>query len=222
MFDFDNTLVRLEETVDWAASRGELEPMLRAAGCPSELFQEFPRGNLGLYNALLHRLRAGLFSPVAAPRELLRRASEIIEYHEMAGADRALPMPGAVELLSELAKGQAAVVMVVTSNSSRAVYRWLTRRRLAHTVATVIGRDSLLPLKPAPDMIRSGLERCKVEAREALFVGDSEADRSAARAAGVPFVAIAVSDEQRARMSDGGVEAIFASPAELLAAACSS
>ncbi len=217
MFDFDNTLVALEETVDWAASRAELEPMLRQAGCPAELFAEFPRGNLGLYDAVLHRLRAGAFTPAIAPRELLQRASNIIEYHELAGVDRAQAMPGAAELLTELATRQIGVV-IVTSNSSRTVYRWLARARLVYTVHTVVGRDTLLALKPAADMLRRAMDHCKAEHDAALFVGDSDADRLAARAAGVRFVAIARSEERRARMNRDGAGAIFDSPAELLQA----
>jgi len=217
MFDFDNTLVALEETVDWAASRAELEPMLRQAGCPADLFVEFPRGNLGLYDAVLHRLQAAAFTPAIPPRELLHRASNIIEYHELAGVDRAQALPGAPELLTELARRQTAVV-VVTSNSSRTVYRWLTRNRLVYTVRAVVGRDALMALKPAPDMVKRALEQCKTGNDAALFVGDSDADRMAASAAGVPFVAIARSTERRVRMSHDGARAIFASPGELLRA----
>ena len=215
MFDFDNTLVALEETVDWALSRTELEPMLREAGCPAGLFAEFPRGNLGLYNAVMRRLQAGAFTPAIPARELLQRASNIIEFHELAGVDRAQALPGAAELLTALAQRHVGAV-IVTSNSSRTVYRWLARARLVYTVRTVVGRDSLLALKPAPDMLLMALERSQLQANAALFVGDSDADRLAAQAAGVRFFAIASTQERRTRMSGGGADAIFASPAELL------
>src|SRR5215472_10702981 len=133
MFDFDNTLVALEETVDWVLSRTELEPMLREAGCPEELFVECPRGNLVLYDAVLRRLRAGAFTPTIAPRDLLQRASNIIEYHELAGVDQAQALDGTPELLTGLANRQVSVA-VVTSNSSRTVYRWLVRNHLVHTI----------------------------------------------------------------------------------------
>ncbi len=217
LFDFDNTLVALEETVNWNESRRELEPMLRAAGCPPQLFEEFPRGNLLLYDAMRRRLEAQAFTPTIPARDLLQRASNIIEYHELAGVDLAKPLPGAVDLLSELAARQIPAA-IVTSNSSRTAVRWLARARLVHTVRTVVGRDTLLALKPAPDMIRRALEHCKIAAGDALFVGDSEADLRAAKAAGVRFVAIAPGIERRTRMSEGGAAAAFSSPAELLAA----
>ncbi|MGO9056172.1 MAG: HAD family hydrolase [Candidatus Binataceae bacterium] len=215
MFDFDNTLVALEETVDWAASRQELEPMLRGAGCPAELLVEFPRGNLVLYDAILHRLREGRFTPELPARELLQRASDIIESFELAGVDRAQPLPGAGELLIELAQRHVPVA-IVTSNSSRTVYRWLARARLVPTVRIVAGRDTFLPLKPAPDMLKRALDHCKADANTALFVGDSDADLKAARAAGLRFVAIASNQQARSRMRDHRAEPVFASPAELL------
>ena len=49
LFDFDNTVARLEPEVDWAGGRRELEPMLRALGVPDDVFVKFPRGNLPLY-----------------------------------------------------------------------------------------------------------------------------------------------------------------------------
>jgi phosphoglycolate phosphatase len=217
LFDFDNTLVALEPTVDWAQSRRELEPMLRAAGCPPEIFAEFPRGNLVLYDAIRRRLEAGAFTPTIPARELLQRASNIIEYHELAGVDRAEPLPGTTELLTGLAQ-RGIPAAIVTSNSSRTVVRWLARARLVSTVRIVIGRDTLLPLKPAPDMLRRALDHCKTAAEDALFVGDSEADLNAAKAAGVRFVAIAPGSERRARMSESGTAAAFSSPADLLAA----
>ncbi len=157
LFDFDNTLVALEETVNWNESRRELEPMLRAAGCPPELFEEFPRGNLVLYDAIRHRLEAGAFTATMPSRDLLQRASNIIEYHELAGVDRAEPLPGAAELLIELAERRIPAA-IVTSNSSRTAVRWLARARLVHTVRIVVGRDTLLAAQAGPghDQTRPG------------------------------------------------------------------
>src|SRR5579863_10269375 len=82
LFDFDNTIARLEPEVDWARGRTVLEPYLRSVGTPDALFTEIPRGNLPLYEA--YRARFG-----AEHRDVLMRASEIIESFELAGVDRA-------------------------------------------------------------------------------------------------------------------------------------
>src|SRR5882757_10008307 len=95
MFDFDNTLAPLEPAVDWAGSRRELQAWLAAQGVAEALFEEFPRGNLVLYEALRARLCAGGDAARAvlaggelsgsAASALLDGASAIIERHEFAG-----------------------------------------------------------------------------------------------------------------------------------------
>ena len=105
LFDFDNTLAALEREVDWPGSRRELEAFLRAEGVDEKIFVEIPKGNLPLYAALHTRWLRGPgddASRTRPPREvaetLLRRASEIIERHELIGAERAAPTPGAIDL----------------------------------------------------------------------------------------------------------------------------
>ena len=128
MFDFDNTLAPLEPAVDWAASRRELQAWLGAQGVAPALFEEFPRGNLVLYEALRARLCAAATPPApcsraasspapwptavaqrgdgrpaaAALRAMLDGASAIIERHELAGVGAVAPAPGAIELLRAL------------------------------------------------------------------------------------------------------------------------
>ena len=98
----------------------------------------------------------------------------------------------------------------------------------------MIGRDSLLALKPSPEMVLRALElasltpeavflgdsnsraRNPISAADAVFVGDSEADLGAARAAGVGFYGIAPNDAARERLIAAGATEIFTSPAALM------
>jgi HAD superfamily hydrolase (TIGR01509 family) len=223
LFDFDNTIARLEPVVDWAASRRELEAALRAAKVPEDLFSKFPRGNLLLYEELRGRLldsvparetAAGGDAGRKAAREILERASRIIEKHELTGAERAVAMQGAEELLRVL-NSLGCSSAIVTSNSSRTVGRWLERHCLREIVRAIVGRDTLLPLKPSPDMIVHALEICAARPEDAVFVGDSEADFRAAVAAGVSFYAIHADPAGRERLIALGATQIFASPAAL-------
>ena len=153
LFDFDNTIARLEPAVDWAASRRELEAALRAAKVPEDLFSKFPRGNLLLYEELRGRLLDSVPATKiadddagrSAARAILERASAIIEKHELIGAERAVPMQGAEELLRAL-NSLGCSSAIVTSNSSRTVGRWLERHCLGEIVRAIVGRDSLLAL----------------------------------------------------------------------------
>jgi HAD superfamily hydrolase (TIGR01509 family) len=211
MFDFDNTIARLEPEVDWAGGRLILEPYLRSVGAPDELFARIPRGNLPLYDAY-RSLALAEFSPPHMA-EALRHASEIIEKIELAGVDRAQPLDGAVETLAALKKSGAAIA-IVTSNSSKTVQRWFKQ----HTVApidAIVGRDTLLGLKPAPDMLVRALESFSVDRSDAAFVGDSEADLRAAQSCGVRFYGIAPNATARDRLLAASATEIFASPAAL-------
>lgn len=211
IFDFDNTIARLEPEVDWAGGRLVLEPYLRSIGAPEELFARIPRGNLPLYDAY----RTLMLSESDRTRltENLRHASEIIEKIELAGVDRAQPLEGAVEILATLKKSGAAIA-IVTSNSSKTVRRWFDRNGGA-PVDAIVGRDTLLGLKPAPDMILRALELFSAKRAEAAFVGDSDADLRAAQNCGVRFYGIAPSDTARDRLLAAGAEEIVGSPAAL-------
>ena len=210
MFDFDNTLARLEPEVDWAGGRLVLEPWLRSVGAPDELFARIPRGNLPLYDAW----RTLMLAEIDRPRvtQGLRRASEIIEKIELEGVDRAQALEGAIEMLEAL-KATGAAVAIVTSNSSRTVQRWFDLR--AASVDAIVGRDTMLALKPAPDMLIRALELLSVDRSEAAFVGDSEADLMAAQSCGVRFYGIAATDAVRDRLLAAGAGEIFGSPAAL-------
>jgi HAD superfamily hydrolase (TIGR01509 family) len=211
MFDFDNTIARLEPVVDWAGGRLILEPYLRSVGAPDELFTRIPRGNLPLYDAY-RNLALAEFSPPHM-LEALRHASDIIEKIELAGVDRAQPLEGAVEMLAAL-RASGAAVAIVTSNSSKTVARWFETNRGA-SVDTIVGRDTLLGLKPAPDMLIRALELFSVDRSEAAFVGDSEADIRAAQGCGVRFYGIAATDSARNRLLAAGATEIFGSPSAL-------
>jgi HAD superfamily hydrolase (TIGR01549 family) len=219
IFDFDNTLARLEPEVDWAGGRRELEPMLRELGVPEDLFEKFPRGNLPLYNATRSRLlelsgeRSSGFNP-ARVRTILRRASKMIEKYELAGVDRAAALEGATELLEQL-KSNDAKLAIVTSNSSRTIRRWFSIHHLSRLIDAIVGRDSFLALKPSPEMISRALERSGVAAKDSAFVGDADSDYRAAIAAGVEFFGVAFNQDLRDKLAAAGAQRVFSSPAAL-------
>jgi len=219
IFDFDNTLARLEPEVDWAGGRRELEPMLRAAGVPEDLFEKIPRGNLPLYSATRSRLLELAASGngnlnLTQVRSILRSASKMIERYEMAGVDRAAPLEGAFELLTQLRK-RGARIAIVTSNSSRTIRRWFSINRYRSVIDQIVGRDSLLALKPAPEMLVRAFDLCKVRAADAVFIGDADSDYRAANAVGIEFFGVAEREASRDALAAAGARRIFSSPAAL-------
>ena len=219
IFDFDNTIARLEPEVDWAGGRRELEPMLRELGVPEDLFEKFPRGNLPLYSGmhsrmleLIHNRSSGFNA--SRMRAILRAASKMIEKYEMAGVDRAIPLEGAIDLLTQL-KAKRAKLAIVTSNSSHTIGRWFAMHRLSRLIDVIVGRDSLLALKPSPEMISRALERCAVRAQDSAFVGDAGSDYFAATQLGVEFFGIGFNQVLRDQLAAAGARQIFSSPAAL-------
>jgi HAD superfamily hydrolase (TIGR01549 family) len=207
LFDFDLTLAALRYVVDWKGARQKLEAMLRAAGAPAELFEQVPTGALPLYEAYRARFAADNETTV-------KRASEIIEEFELAGVDRAVALEGARDALALLTKSGARIA-IVTSNSSKTIERWLDSHDARDFVGTIVGRDTMLPLKPSPAMVERALALLHSKPKDACFVGDSEDDFRAAETAGVGFAGIASEAGARDRLLAAGAAEVFASPAAL-------
>jgi HAD superfamily hydrolase (TIGR01549 family) len=207
LFDFDLTLAALRYVVDSKGARREIEELLRLAGAADELFEQVPTRALPLYEA--YRSRFGTTNETT-----VKRASEIIEKFELAGVDRATMLEGAREVLETLAESGSRIA-IVTSNSSKTIERWLDSHNARDFVSAIVGRDTMLPLKPSPAMVEHALVLLQSKPGEACFVGDSEDDFLATQATGVRFVGIASDDGARDRLLAAGSTEVFASPAAL-------
>lgn len=99
------------------------------------------------------------------------------------------PFPGAVAALEALA-ARGVKLAVVTNKFEGLATRLLADLDLARHFACVIGGDTLGRgnAKPSPAPIHAMIERCG--GGRAAFVGDSIYDVHAARAAGIPAVAV--------------------------------
>jgi phosphoglycolate phosphatase len=93
--------------------------------------------------------------------------------------------PGAAEALERL----GGVKTTATTKSTQTATHILNTFGLAHHFAHIQGTDGF-PSKPAPDVIHRALAAIGVEAKEALFVGDSVPDMVAGHAAGVNVCAV--------------------------------
>ena len=106
---------------------------------------------------------------------------------------------------------------------SRSIFDWLERRGIPSAVITntpaglarrilehaalapgaLVGGTDVQEAKPAPDMVLRGCELLGVRPSEAVVVGDSDFDRNAARAAGVPFAGFGIEgDVELERLTD--------------------
>lgn len=171
--------------------------------CDGVLF-ESRRANLAYYNTILthfdeppveesDQVRAHLCHTAASPHV----------FSQLLGAERAqqalslaaeldyrqfipfmTPEPGMQEALLKLSASYPLAVATNRGYSMPDILDHFGLRRYFDTVVT--SRDVARP-KPAPDMLYVAAERLQCSTHELLFVGDSELDQAAARAAGMPF-----------------------------------
>jgi phosphoglycolate phosphatase len=97
--------------------------------------------------------------------------------------------PGVHELLEALSTA-AVELAVVTNKPERFVAPLLEQVGLGGYFRWIIGGDTLPQQKPDPAALLQVMHLAGVEAAQSLFIGDSRNDVLAARAAGVPCVAV--------------------------------
>ena len=109
-----------------------------------------------------------------------QRGWEIVERHELRGAERAVPYPGVLEFLAALAK--AHVRQAVLTRNSRIVAHTMLRL-IPFPFDMVVTRDDG-PVKPDPQAVWRICESWKVAPGEVAIIGDSRFDMETGRRAG--------------------------------------
>lgn len=135
-----------------------------------------------LERALIHEggMDEAQFKPIY--RELLTYYQENLSVHTR-------PYPGCEAMLDTLAQ-EGCTLAVVTNKFEKFAVQLLEEIGMAARFATVIGGDTMGPgrNKPSADPILEMIARCG--SGPTAFVGDTTTDTNAARAAGVPCVAV--------------------------------
>jgi len=186
--------------------------------CDGVLFDSW-KANVAFYDAVL--ARAGLPPLDEEGRRLCHTLSSPQLYARLVGADSALlervaaaageldygpfyelmaPAPDLRETLTRLA---AHCPLALATNRGKTVRGVLARFDLERFFAISVGILDVERPKPAPDLLLACLARAGVPAEAAVYVGDTELDRAAARAAGVAYVGVGA--ESGAGVSISGV-----------------
>jgi len=189
--DAHGTLVRLADPVpalqSALAERGvERTPEVVLAGFRTEAAHYAPRAGDGRDEQSLQRLQeecAGIF--LAAIGAQLDPAEFAPAY---VGALRFEVLPGVPESLARLRA--LGLELAVVANWDLSLRRLLDEVGLAPHFTVVVHAAG----KPAPDGILRALAELQAAPARTLHIGDDEADREAAAAAGVRFAATPVAD----------------------------
>lgn len=186
--------------------------------CDGVLF-ESRQANLAYYNAVQRHFgeppveahdheRAHLCHTAASPEVFSvllgpGRVEEALRFAATLGYRQFIPFmtpePGMVEALATLS---AMLPLAVATNRGTSMPEILCHFGLSRYFRTVVTSRDVARPKPYPDMLELAARRLGLQESELLFVGDSELDCTAARRAGVRFVAYGRS--MQGEMSIGG------------------
>ena len=184
MFDLDGTLV--DSVPDLAAA---VDDMLRQLG-------REPAGvdkvRCWVGNGALVLVRRALADSMEHDGIDPQEADAALELFMEAYANAAghtVRYPGVLECLDALQAAGVALALI-TNKPERFIPELLREQQLDGYFDWIIGGDTLPQKKPDPAALLHVMAQADATARNSLFVGDSRNDILAARAAGVPCVAL--------------------------------
>jgi HAD superfamily hydrolase (TIGR01509 family) len=131
--------------------------------------------------------------------------------------ERLRPLPGAADLLRACA-GRGLAVVLASSASARELAALRRVLDADDVVAAATSSADAASSKPAPDILQAALDQSGVDPARAVFVGDAVWDVEAAKRVDIPCVGVTCGGYSAAELRDAGAAAIYADPAELLAA----
>ena len=97
--------------------------------------------------------------------------------------------PGAIDALDRLQAAGFRLAICTNKMEAHSV-RLLEALGVADRFATICGRDTFCWFKPDPRHLTMTIDRAGADRRRAVMVGDSYSDVTAAKAAGIPVVAL--------------------------------
>jgi HAD superfamily hydrolase (TIGR01509 family) len=201
IFDVDGTLVDTNylHTVAWARAvhdAGETASMAR-----------------------IHRL-IGMGSDQLV-EELLGRANDEVadghtrHFERLMGEIRAFP--GAKELLEEVHRRGAKVVLATSANTDQLAAMLAALELPEGVVDHRTNKDEVDQSKPAPDIFRAAMEDSGLTPERAVVVGDTIWDIQAAANCGLRVVGVLSGGIARRDLEEAGAIAVYEDPADLLA-----
>lgn len=125
------------------------------------------------------------------------------------------PFAGARGLLEDL-KAAGHTLVLASSAKPSEVEHYLDLLDARELADAWTDSGDVEETKPAPDLVRSALDRAGADG-EAVMVGDTPWDVEAARAAGVPTVAVLTGGFSAAELRDAGAVAVFENMEDLRA-----
>jgi phosphoglycolate phosphatase len=203
VFDLDGTLVDtapdLVATLNVILGREGLPPVPYQAarnmvgGGARMMIERGLTAQVGQARVALDRAKPGQarvsVGRTFAAAQLDRLVRDFIDDYSAHIADRSRPFPGLEDALDELA-ARGCRFAVCTNKLEWLAVRLLDALGLSNRFVAICGADTFGLQKPNPELLRRTILRAGGHADRAVMVGDSISDIAAARAAGIPVVAV--------------------------------
>lgn len=207
MFDLDGTLIHSAPEIAYSVNL-----MLAELNLPT-LQQQQIESYIGEgAQALIKRC----ISVNAEPdKDLLERAQALFFRHYAGNVTQSKPYPGVLEALRAL-KSKGFRLACVTNKPEKFTLPLLQESGLADFFEIVVSGDTLPKKKPDPIQLQHICAEFNVMETEAMLVGDSETDVTAAHAAGCYIVTVPYGYNHGRAIDDSRVDASIANLTDLV------
>jgi HAD superfamily hydrolase (TIGR01509 family) len=128
---------------------------------------------------------------------------------------RQRPLPGAADLL-RACKKRGLTVVLASSADAREFAALRAALDAEDAIDEATSSADVERSKPAPDLVQVALDKARVTADAAVFVGDTVWDVRACGKARVPCIGLLSGGIGRAELLDAGAAEVYDGPAELL------
>ena len=196
-FDLDGTL--LDTSGDLGVALNHALATIGRPAVPADAVQSLIGGGSAL---MLRRALALTGGDQGIDFTALRQV--LIDHYAANIAQHTVLYPGGAAMLDALAL-EGTKIAVVTNKPEHLAVHLFDTLGLSHRFACIIGGGTY-PLKPAPDALHAMVAQCG--GGNAVFVGDTTFDTGAARAAGIPSIAVSFGFCDRAP-DDLGADAVI-------------
>ena len=145
----------------------------------------------------------------------LKGASDAHARHYEDFKDQLQPLPGAADLLREL-KRRGARVVLGTSSKEEDVPRLTEVIGAEDAVDHVVSKGDVERSKPEPDIFAVAVEQAELDSDRTIVVGDTPWDVEAASKIGLDTVCVLTGGHTREKLEEAGAVAVYEDAADLL------
>lgn len=205
LFDLDGTL--LDTIEDLTASTNHA---LRKFSLPERSVDEV-RSFVG--NGVRRLMQQAV--PANTSNELFEEIFEAFkDYYFKHSYDYTLPYPGIMPLLYELK--EKGLKLGIVSNKWHTAVQELSSCFFSDLIEVAIGESETTPRKPNPEGVFTALKALGCNAKEALYVGDSNIDIMTAQNAGIKCISVTWGFRNEEFLKAHQARTLIHSPQELL------